>query len=135
MPLKCFYAPNLFITSNDVVMAIDEIKTDSSCPKYSIPAIVLKQCKHSLKIPLSLFWQKSFNLDVVPKRYKEQLIIPLFKKGLRNKPENYRPVSLTSHVVKVFERILRKKLINYLYYSKLALFRKKLGNYLKIIKR
>ena len=28
--------------------------------------------------------------------------------------ENYRPISLTSHVIKVFERIIRKNLVEYL---------------------
>ena len=43
-----------------------------------------------------------FNLSleegIVPSEWKEANITQLFKKGSRNKPENYRPVSLTSVV-------------------------------------
>lgn len=41
-------------------------------------------------------------------------ITPLYKTGSRVVPGNYRPVSLTSHVVKIFERIVRKQLVTYL---------------------
>ena len=45
---------------------------------------------------------------------KTQFITPVFKKGNRTDPANYRPVSLTSHVIKVFERVLRNHLVSYL---------------------
>ena len=63
-----------------------------------------------------------FNLSleegIVPLEWKEANIIPLFKKGSRNKSENYRPVSLTSVICKLLERLIKdhflvkNKLIN-----------------------
>jgi hypothetical protein len=41
-------------------------------------------------------------------------VASIFKKGSRKKPENYRPVSLTSVVVKMLERIVRNKLVQHL---------------------
>ena len=105
--------PEFYITNNDVITAIDEIKTSSSCPNYDIPAVVFKKCKQTLSEPLKLFFIKSFASGLIPQAYKNQLIIPLFKKGLRTKPENYRPISLTAHTIKILERILRKKLLFY----------------------
>ena len=46
--------------------------------------------------------------------YKEQTIPPIHKKDSKAIAEHYRPVSLTSHVMKVFERIIRKHLVKYL---------------------
>ena len=51
---------------------------------------------------------------IVPKFYKTGYISPLFKKGSRCEAGNYRPVTLTSHIVKVFERVVRKHMVNYL---------------------
>eukprot|EP00116_Pleurobrachia_bachei_P018688 sb/3478950/ len=45
---------------------------------------------------------------------KEQFICPIFKKGDRSLPENYRPVAITSHISKTFERVLRDHLTNFL---------------------
>ena len=56
---------------------------------------------------------KSFDAGIVPQQYKKQLIIPIYKKGPKTMPENFRPISLTAHTIKIFERILRDKLSNY----------------------
>ena len=50
---------------------------------------------------------------------KASLISPIRKAGSRALPKNYRPVSLTSHIIKVFERILKKHLVNYLESNKI----------------
>ena len=58
-----------------------------------------------------------FNLSVegiVPLEWKEANITLLFKKGSRNKSDNYRPVSLTSVVCKLFETLIRDHLVEFL---------------------
>ncbi len=39
-------------------------------------------------------------------------VVPIFKKGSKSNVENYRPISLTCLVVKVFERIVKEKLLS-----------------------
>ena len=59
-----------------------------------------------------------FNLSleegIVPSEWKEANITPLFKKGSRNKPDNYRPVSLTSVVCKLLETLFRDHMVEFL---------------------
>ena len=98
----------------DMVAAIDEINGSSSCPDFSIPAPVLKHCKQVLSKPLCLMWKESFSTGVVPAYFKKQLITPVFKKGSRVTASNYRPVSLTAHEIKIFERVIRNKMVDYL---------------------
>jgi len=38
----------------------------------------------------------------------------VYKGGKRSQPQNYRPIALTSHIIKVFERILARKIVMYL---------------------
>ena len=52
------------ITHKHILDAINEIKSSSSCPKYNIPAKVLKECKLSLCKPLKLFWERSFKCKI-----------------------------------------------------------------------
>ena len=51
---------------------------------------------------------------IVPSFYKTGYDTPLFKKGSRCDAANYRPVTLTSHVVKVYERVVRKHMVQHL---------------------
>ena len=109
----------LSITTEDVIRAIDEIDRFSASPKYDIPARLIKDCKKSLALPLALFWSKSFQEGKIPSKYKTQEIIPLHKKGPRTQASNHRPISLTSHIIKIFERVLREKLVSYLEANKI----------------
>ena len=49
-----------------------------------------------ISTPLARVFNLPLKEGVFPFEWKEANIIPLFKKGLRNKSDNYRPVSLTS---------------------------------------
>ena len=55
----------------------------------------------------------SFSDGTVPDQWKLADIIPLHKKGPKNQRENYRPVSLTSVVCKVCEKIVRKNIVEF----------------------
>ena len=66
-----------------------------------------------------------FNLSlkegVVPFEWKEANIIPLFKKGSRNKSENYRPVSLTSVIFLLLERLIKDHMVDFFVRHKLLI--------------
>jgi hypothetical protein len=72
-----------------------------------ISSAVLKNAASSLAYPLSVIFQSSLVSHVVPEGWKQANVVPLFKKGSKAKAGNYRPVSLTSQVCKVFESLLR----------------------------
>jgi len=42
------------------------------------------------------------------------VITPIYKGGIKSKPANYRPVALTNHLTKLFERVMRKQIVNHL---------------------
>ena len=98
----------------DFENAIDEINLSSSGPDFSLPAIVLKKCKRALAIPLQMIWKESLRTGIVPAFYKKQIVTPVYKKGSRTSAANYRPISLTAHEVKIFERIIRDKMMEFL---------------------
>ena len=60
-----------------------------------------------------LFTQ-SYKLGQLPTSWKSATICPIFKKGKRSLPENYRPVSLTAIPCKIFEHILVSQIWNHL---------------------
>ena len=55
----------------------------------------------------SVIWQE----EIVPRQWREGLIVNIFKKGNREDPANYRGITLLSVVGKVFCKILNNRLV------------------------
>ena len=66
------------------------------------------------QISIARVFNLSLQEGVVHFEWKEVNIIPLFKKVSRNKSENYRPVSLTSVICKLFERLIKDHMVDFL---------------------
>ena len=76
--------------------------------KKLITAQFLKRCRDALSIPLFIFWRNCLDKQEVPSARKHALITPIFKGKSKLNAENYRPVALTSHIIKIFERVVQK---------------------------
>ena len=57
---------------------------------------------------------KSMNEGTIPALLKKATIVPIYKGGNNSAACNYRPVSLTSNIMKIFERVIRKQLVDYM---------------------
>ena len=105
---------NLDFTSDHVEYACAELKVNSATGPDGVPASLLKECRKELKQPLWLLWKESMKQGVIPPDLLLVLICPVHKGGSRADPSQYRPVALTSHIMKVFERVIRRALVTYL---------------------
>ena len=59
-------------------------------------------------------WRSSLDSGSIPTELLLVIICPVHKGGSRAVPKNYRPVALTSHLIKVFERVLRRELVRHI---------------------
>ena len=105
---------NFVFAPDDFVVAIDELKPTAAAGPDGFPAKLLKECKKTLKVPLFLIWRKSMDKGIVPSLLKTANVIPIHKGKSKGVPANYRPVALTSHIIKVFEKILRNHIVQYM---------------------
>merc|ERR1712215_593101 len=102
------------ITEDEIIKAIDDLEENSAAGPDDVPAILLRKVKETLAIPLSLMLRKSIDEGKIPDILKLAYVTLIHKGGSTQKLEQYRPVSLTSHVMKVFERVMKKKIIEHL---------------------
>ena len=85
----------------------------------ALPRPATSETIEQTSIPLARVFNLSLKEGVVPFEWKEANIIPLFKKGSRNKSKNYRPVSLTSVICKLLERLIKDHMVDFLVRHKL----------------
>ena len=110
---QIFLGPNsdklstIEITEEMVKNKLIKLKPDKSPGVDNIYPIVLQKLANNISLPLSIIFQHSLNTGEVPTDWRNANVTPIFKKGPKHKPENYRPISLTSQISKVLEAILR----------------------------
>ena len=78
------------------------------------PYRTFKELANELYQPLSVFFQNSLDSGTVPEQWKQAIVTPIFKKGDKHNPANYRPISLTAVCRKLLEYIVSKALLSHL---------------------
>ena len=63
---------------------------------------------------LPLAFSASLHQGIVPQDWKQALVTPLYKKGNRSNPANYRPISLTCICSKILEHIVHTNIMSHL---------------------
>ena len=81
-----------------IAKKIKKMKDNKSPGVDGMPPKLLKEIVEQIRTPFAKLFNLSLEEGIVPSEWKEANITPLFEKGSRNKPENYRQVSLTSVV-------------------------------------
>jgi hypothetical protein len=81
-------------TAGEIENVISKSNNSKSTGPFSIPIPILKLIKNVLSGPLETIFNASFSTGIVPKSLKIAKVLPVFKKGLCTKLNNYRPISL-----------------------------------------
>ena len=104
---KSEHLGQLFVTPEMIAQKIKKKKDNKSPGVDGIPPKLLKEIVEQISTPLAKLFNLSLEEGIVPSEWKDANITLLFKKESRNKPDNYRPVSLTSVVCKLLETLIR----------------------------
>ncbi|XP_046675445.1 uncharacterized protein LOC124364198 [Homalodisca vitripennis] len=102
------------VSAQEVHRVIMSLRNTKSVAWDEIPVQVLKASALYISQPLALIVNHSFMCGQFPSQLKYADVIPVFKKGERQDPNNYRPVSILPSISKVFEKIAHKQLCTYL---------------------
>ena len=105
---------NISITNEDMQKALYKLNSTKSPGPDQVHPRVLKELAQQLSYPLRRLFEKTLRDGKIPKSWKVAEVKPIFKKGKKNSPGNYRPVSLTSIICKVFESFIRDALCEHL---------------------
>jgi ribonuclease HI len=103
---------NANFATHELQRAIRECKRSTAPGEDNVSYEMLKrlpkQCIHSLL----LFYNKVWSSGEMPKAWRESIVIPILKQGKdKTAPSSYRPVSLTSTLCKLMERLVKNRLM------------------------
>jgi hypothetical protein len=105
---------NALFTQTEIITKLKRLNEFKSPGPDKIHPAVLKNCADSISLPLLLIFNISMSSGEVPNEWLEAYVSPIFKKGSRLTPANYRPVSLTSIPCKIMESLVRDRLMGHL---------------------
>jgi hypothetical protein len=105
---------NISIDINDVLLTLRACNPTKAPGPDGIHSAVLHHCADSLAKPLYIIFNKSLEEATVPTDWKDAVITPIHKSGDPTLPGNYRPISLTSQVAKILERLIGQQLRDFL---------------------
>ena len=106
--------PAVNICANDILATLQALDVNSAAGTDNLHPCLLRNCAPGLVYPLYVLFTQSLSECRLPKLWKTSLVVPIFKKGSRYDPLNYRPISLTSVACKCLERIIARHLTAYL---------------------
>jgi hypothetical protein len=101
-------------TEKEVRKKIQNLKPASAPGPDGLGSLLLKELIDQVTRPLTKIYNSSLSTGDVPADWKRANVTPIYKKGIKSEPGNYRPVSLTSICCKMLEGIVRDKMADHL---------------------
>ena len=99
--LSCFGVPR-----GRVGQLLRELCAHKACGPDGLSSRILRECADELSVPIHIICQLSLKSGIFPTMWKQANVIPVYKKGSKKSPDNYRPVSLLPICSKILEKIV-----------------------------
>jgi hypothetical protein len=93
---------------------IKDLKPAAAPGPDGMGSLLLKELVDQVTGPLTKIYNKSLTTGDVPEDWRRANVTPIYKKGMKSDPANYRPVSLTSVCCKMLESIVRDEIVEHL---------------------
>ena len=110
---------NVVINDDKVLKILQKLKTGKSPGPDGLHPRVLKEIGPQIAPALTTIFRTSMGTGILPQEWLLANVSPIFKKGNKHVAGNYRPVSLTCIVCKMFESLIREEIMEFLKTNKL----------------
>ena len=97
---------DLICTPSEVAKVLKSLNVNKACRPDGVSPRLVKECHMELATSLTRLFNYSLSRGTLPIDWKTANVVPVFKSGGQTAVDDYRPVSLTSMVVKSLERLI-----------------------------
>lgn len=105
---------DLLLDERKVSESLAHLRPNKAPGDDKILTNVMKELANEAAVPLMRIFQSSLDSAEVPDDWRNANVTPLFKKGKKSLPSNYRPVSLTSIICKTLESLMKSAIVQHL---------------------
>ena len=105
---------DLVITEERILKELESLNITKSMGPDNLNPRVLHETRQQITPILTRILTESWQSGEFPRDWKLANISAIHKKGSKNDPNNYRPISLTAICCKIMERIIKRHIINFL---------------------
>ena len=102
------------IKGEEILGAVKELKNNKAAGLDKIKNEMIKCSITSMKTLLQKLFNKVLSTGCYPNSWSQGYIVSLFKSGCKSDLNNYRGITISSCLGKVFSAILNKRLVNFL---------------------
>ena len=113
--LPCMFPsiPDIVIVPDGIEKLLLNLQANKAPGPDGITPRILKETAAEIAPILSIIFQRSLDTCQLPSDWKLANVSPIYKKGERTKPSNYRPVSLTSVCCKLLEHVVHSHMMKH----------------------
>lgn len=101
-------------SEEEMLRIFSKLKNKFSTGPDDLPSNIIKEFSRDLLKPLTYLVNCSLESGIFPERLKVAKVIPIHKKNAKNSVDNYRPISLTSVISKIFEYCMLERLDSFI---------------------
>ena len=102
------------VIPSEIVQIIHKLPKNKAPGNDNINSKILEEISDTISGPLAYIFNLSFITGLVPDLLKIAKVVPIYKKGEKSLPGNYRPISLLSIFDKILEKLMYKRLSSFL---------------------
>ena len=108
------FLTDIDFSKEDVKIILSSLDISKSPGPDNFHPRILKELSNELSEPLFLLFSKSLIDGVLPKIWKDAHVTPVYNRGEKWSPGNYRPIILTSVICKTLEKLIRNAIGNHM---------------------
>lgn len=101
-------------TADEIIRITAALKPKTSNDCYGMNVALIKEIVETIAEPLAQLFNQSVTTGVFPDLLKTAVVTCIHKKGDKNIPSNYRPISILPAVSKIFETLIKNRIMDYI---------------------
>ena len=105
---------NMEMLNEEIRDAISSSNRDSAAGPDGVKMSVFKEAEDYVINPLRILFNTANSLGLIPTNFKTAKVIMIHKKNSKQEMGNYRPISMSNHISKLWERAFNQRLMNHL---------------------